>query len=231
MKRIQMESTGRGITRLCHFTQSRNLAHILGDCKGIFSRNRLTAMGLPHNPTDSDRYDGHGHFVCCSIQYPNPYYFATARGRDHLFKDWVVILIKPEYLWAEGTKFCPLNAATSSGAYIGEGYEAFASLFTVSPPGTRFPRSERHLDCAPTDTQAEVLIPDPISLDSMIAIAVESKEQAAREICRAELQGIAIDQRIIIAPDFYNRTRLSKMIRQGSRINEYIYGNEGRHDR
>jgi len=41
MMRIRRECNRRGITRLCHFTQSRNLAHILGDCVGILSRRRL----------------------------------------------------------------------------------------------------------------------------------------------------------------------------------------------
>lgn len=115
MMRIRRECNRRGITRLCHFTQSRNLAHILGDCVGILSRRRLESNDLPYNPTDPDRWDGCEHLVCCSIEYPNVYYFAKVREQDHLFKDWVVLLIKPDFLWTPGTKFCPCNAATARG--------------------------------------------------------------------------------------------------------------------
>ena len=122
---IQRECHRRGITRLCHFTQSRNLAHIFGDCRGILSRKSLQEEDLPHNPTDPNRWDGCEDLVCCSIEFPNVYYFSIVQNQDHLFKDWVVLMIKPDYLWRPGTKFCPTNAATKSGSYIGEGDDFF----------------------------------------------------------------------------------------------------------
>lgn len=231
MMRIRRECNRRGITRLCHFTQSRNLAHILGDCVGILSRRRLESNDLPYNPTDPDRWDGCEHLVCCSIEYPNVYYFAKVREQDHLFKDWVVLLIKPDFLWTPGTKFCPCNAATARGAYIGEGYDAFMSLFAVEVPGVRFTRPQRHLPCVPTNIQAEVLIPDPIPLDAIIGIAVESEEQAKREICRARLQGLSIDKEILVVPDFYRRTRLARTIQRGNRVTEVVFDNGGQHGR
>ena len=66
---------------------------------------------MPHNPTDPDRYDGRDDLICCSIEYPNTYYFVKVREHDHLFKDWVVLLIEPSYLWHPDTCFCPCNAA------------------------------------------------------------------------------------------------------------------------
>lgn len=229
MIRIQQECNRRGVTRLCHFTQSRNLAHILGDSTGILSRRRLESTDLPHNPTDPNRYDGCEHLVCCTLEYPNPFYFARVRDSDHLFKDWVVLILCPDLIWASGTYFCPCNAATARGAYIGEGYDKFASIFLTNPPGSRFSRSTSHLLCSPTDIQAEVLVTDPIPLDAIMAIAVESEDQANREICRAELQGLTIDRQIIIAPDFYNKTYLSSSIQRGIRVNEAIYNYGGRH--
>jgi len=229
MTRIQRECQRRGITRLCHFTQSRNLAHILGDCDGILSRHRLRASDLPHNPTDPDRWDGCEDLVCCSLEYPNVYYFARVREQDHLFKDWVVLMIKPDFLWMPGTKFCPTNAATERGAYIGEGYGAFISLFADTAPGISFSRPAGHLSCAPTNIQAEVLVPDPIPIDDITAIAVADEDQARREICRASLQGLSIDKDILVVPDFYQRQRLARTIQRGNRVNEIIFDNGGDH--
>jgi len=231
MRRIQLECQNRGISRLCHFTQSRNLGHIFGDCNGIFSRSRLESESLPHNPTDPDRWDGCEHLICSSLEFPNVYYFSKVREKDHLFKDWAVLFIRPDFIWKPGTKFCPRNAAAARGAYIGEGYEAFLSLFEKTVPGTAFTRSARHLPCAATDVQAEVLVPDPIPLGDIIGIAVADEEQATREICRLALQGISIDKEIFIVPDFYRTTVLARTIQNGNRVSELNFENGGHRDR
>lgn len=229
MTRIQRECQCRGITRLCHFTQSRNLAHILGDCEGILSTRRLQAADLPHNPTDADRWDGCEDLVCCSLEFPNVYYFANVRTRDRLFKDWVVLMIKPDFLWRPGTKFCPTNAATQQGAHIGEGYESFHSLFGTTVPGVSFNRPPGHLQCAPTNIQAEVLVPGPIHLDDITAIAVVDEHQARREICRASLQELPINKDILVVPDFYRKRSLARTIQRGDRVAETIFDNVGDH--
>ena len=89
---------------------------------------------MPHNPTDPDRYDGRDDLICCSIEYPNTYYFAKVREQDRLFKDWVVLMIEPSYLWHPETCFCPCNAARSCGGYIRTGIEGFRSLYTLISP-------------------------------------------------------------------------------------------------
>lgn len=219
MTQIKAECHRRGIKRLCHFTQSRNLAHILGDCEGVLSRKTLTARDLPHNPTDSHRYDGCKHLICCSITYPNVYYFTKVRGQDLLFKDWVVLMIKPDLLWAPTTQFCHCNAASESGRHIKSGYHAFNSLFT----GVYRTRTMTHLQGVPTDIQAEVLVEEPILLDSIIGIGVESDEQAERELCRLKLQGIAWDKPIIVAPDFYDNDNLRNAVHTGKPVKERNY--------
>ncbi len=229
MTSIQRECQRRGITRLCHFTQSRNLAHILGDCKGILSTQRLQESDLPHNPTDADRWDGHEYLICCSLEFPNVYYFAKVRPKDRLFKDWVVLMIKPDFLWMPGTKFCPTNAATQRGAHIGKGYESFLSLFDTTVPGISFNRSSGHLQCAPTNIQAEVLVPSPIRLNDITAIAVADKNQARQEICRASLQGLSINMNILVVPDFYRTRPLATTIQGGNLVTETIFNNLGDH--
>lgn len=231
MNLIQRECASRGITRICHFTQSRNLAHIFDDPLGLCSTRTLQEHDLPLNPTDTERFDGRDDLICCSIEYPNTYYFAKVRERDPLFKDWVVLMIDPSYLWHPETCFCPCNAARSCGGYIRKGIEGFRSLYADTSPGITFSRPRNHLPAAPTDIQAEVLLKDPIPLDSITGIAVHTEEQAQREICRLSLQGITIDKPIYIAPDFFNKTSLSRMIQRGVRATEMLYENGGLHGR
>lgn len=231
MNSIRQECRNRGITRICHFTQSRNLAHIFDAPYGICSTRTLQRYDMPHNPTDPERFDGRDDLICCSIEYPNTYYFVKARDHDHLFKDWVVLLIKPDDLWHPETCFCPCNAAKSCGGYIKAGIEGFESLYAATSPGIGFSRPRNHLPAAPTDIQAEVLLKDPIPLESIIGIAVQSEEQAQREVCRLNLQGISIDKNIYIAPDFFNQKTLSRLIQEGVRAEETLYRNGGLHDR
>ncbi|PNZ95665.1 hypothetical protein CD153_13355 [Staphylococcus carnosus] len=68
------------MTRLCHFTKSKNLPFILGE--GVDSDNGILANNFISdtsflNKTDENRFDNHEDFICTSIQYPNCYYFST----------------------------------------------------------------------------------------------------------------------------------------------------------
>ena len=224
MKRIQEECCKRGIRKLCHFTQSRNLAHIFGDSMELLSTRTLKDNDMPHNPTDSNRYDGRDDMICCSIEHPNTRYFMLVNKREPLFKDWVVLLIKPSHLWDPETCFCPCNAARSNGQYIKKGIDGFMSLYDERIPGISFSRSSGHLLSAPTDIQAEVLVRDPVPLESIIGIAVQSEEQAKREKCRLQLQGISMDKPIYIAPDFFGQRDLPHLIQQGIGVEGTLYG-------
>ena len=171
---IRMSVHRRGITRLCHFTPSRNLAHIANDPRGVLATRHLKADEQTlFNPTDIERLDGYPDHVCCSIQYPNAWYFKRARDNEILFRDWVVLLIGPHYLWRIGTKFCPRNAAADRGRLISEGVEAFDALFADVVEGARsYRRGPNHPGCLPTDEQAEVLIPDRIRRGDMQGVVV-----------------------------------------------------------
>ena len=226
MNNIQQECLQRGITRVCHFTQSRNLAHIFGDYLGILSTKTLRQGGLPHNPTDPKRLDKCDHLISCSIEYPNPNYFKVVRRREPLFEDWVVLFMNMNLIWKNGTKYCPCNAATSNGFYIGD---RFSTLFASSSLGARGgqKRSQYHLFCSPTDIQAEVLIPEPIQLGQIDAIAVQSKEQANKEFTRMKLQGISFNKKIYVVSDFFsNNDTLVSMVQSGRRVEEKLYDPE-----
>jgi len=144
---ILEEAVQRGITRLCHFTPSRNLAHILSGGLGILATKHLKDDERAlYNATDLARLDGHEDHICCSIEYPNAWYFDRAKDREPLFRDWVVLLINPRYLWEDGTKFCPRNAAIlrrglnetfplSGDSGIRESNSARRSYFWFAPQG------------------------------------------------------------------------------------------------
>ena len=109
---IKQSATQRKITWLCHFTPSRNLVHIATGPRGILSTSRIEENEREaFNVTDLDRWDRHKEHVCCSVQFPNAWYFRNARVGDRIFRDWVVMLIAPHYLWMGGTKFCHRNTA------------------------------------------------------------------------------------------------------------------------
>lgn len=210
----------KGITRLCHFTQSRNLAHIFGDGLGICSTYELKKEKLPYNETDEVRYDRHPELICCSIEFPNVYYFATSRSRVQLFEDWAVLLIDPKYIYHKDTLYCPCNAAKGKGAYLCSGAEGFESLYDLHPRGSNFPRSAKRMEAAPTDVQAEVLVDGPIALEDIIGVVFFDIEQARRELLRLELMQAKLPERckVYISQDFYDKENLDTKIRNNRSV-------------
>ena len=215
---IRDRANERGISRLCHFTPSRNLGHIVTDQIGVLSSTRLNGdERCVFNPTDCERLDGFPDHVCCSVQYPNAWYFRKARGNDQLFRDWVVLFIRPHYLWDSGTKFCHRNAAAGRGKEVAEGLAAFESLFAPSVRGSRgmtFQRLSAHPSWLPTDEQAEVLILDMVEHDDLLGVAVADEAQGRREIARL-VQLEVEPPPIYVAPDFFKPNALSAKLRNG----------------
>ena len=228
MNGIREPANRRGITRLCHFTPSRNLAHIASDPRGILASRHLQGdEATVFNPTDKERWDGYRGHVCCSIQYPNAWYFRRARENERLFPDWVVLLIDACYLWQAGTLFCPRNAAAEQGRLVRGGVAAFDELFADVVEGIRtYRRGAMHPDFLPTDEQAEVLIPDQIGHGDVQGIAVRDDEQAAREASRLVLQGLRVP-RIVVAPNFFSPHALSQELRSGRMPSEREYDGGG----
>ena len=230
MNGIRARANRRGITRLCHFTPSRNLAHIASDSREILASRHLqndeTAI---FNPTDKERLDGYPDHVCCSIQYPNAWYFRTAREKERLFLDWVVLLIDPGYLWRADTKFCARNAAAGYGHGVRGGVAAFDALFADSVEGVRtYRRGPAHPDFLPTDEQAEILIPDRIGGNDVHGVVVRDDAQAALETSRLRLAGLPVP-RIVVVPEFFNPHALSGRLRGGRIPSEREYQRGGAH--
>jgi hypothetical protein len=217
---------------LCHFTPSRNLGHILIDPHGILATKYLKIDDRAVlNSTDLKRLDGHPDHVCCSIQYPNAWYFRKARNDERLFLDWVVVFIKPHYLCVAGTKFCPMNAAASLGRYLREGEQGFDDLFAESTRDTQgrtYNRGATHPTYLPSNEQAEVLVPDRIVKEDLLGIAVADEAQAKRELAALRILDIA-PPRIWIVPAFYQPRWLSTTLRAGREPKETEF-NGGEHD-
>lgn len=204
---IKQSAEARQIGRLCHFTPSRNLVHIATDPRGLLATEHLEeSERAAFNSTDLKRWDGHKGHICCSVQVPNAWYFRKARFKDRIFRDWVVLLIAPHYLWMKGTKFCPRNAAARGGREVASGHAAFEAMFAPRVVGAydkEFVRSSNRPACLPTDEQAEVLIPDRVVREDVLGILVKDESQAKREIVRLQTLNERVP-RIVIAKDFFN---------------------------
>lgn len=214
----------REITRLCHFTPSRNLSHIIAGKKGVLATVNLEeAERNLFNPTDLSRLDGHKTHICCTIEYPNPFYFAVARNNEILFKDWVVLIIEPYFLWTEGTRFCQNNASRKSGTTIGEGENQFRALYSnqVSASVGKLTRQISHLPACPTDLQAEVLVEDQIPESAIMGIMCVDAAQVRRQISRLKVASLPYqDLNFIICPDAFDRNELTNKLRNGVRPQE-----------
>jgi hypothetical protein len=228
IQEIQDEVLRRGITRLCHFTPSRNLLHIAAGKKGILATANLEAIERDvYNPTDIQRLDGHRGHICCSIEFPNIYYLDQCRIKEPLFEGWVVLLIRKDYLWQEGTLFCPRNAASGMGGNLTHGQDGFRSLFSDQVGGAQgrvFTRFQGQLECCTTDVQAEVLVADRIDISDILAVGVRTEQQAEQE--RIRMKVCQIDPDLFsfrIAPALFDRTLLLKELNMGRRPKERVW--------
>ena len=201
----------------CAISHRHGISHTSRAIPGesLASRHLQNDETAVFNPTDKKRLDGYPDHVCCSIQYPNAWYFRKARAKEQLFLDWVVLLIDPSYLWRIDTKFCPRNAAAGYGREVHGGVAAFDALFADQVEGVRtYQHGPDHPDFLPTDEQAEVLIPDRIERDDIIGVVVRNDEQAALETSRLRLAGLPTP-RFVVVPEFFAPEALSGRLRRG----------------
>lgn len=219
---ILNEIEKRGIKRICHFTKSKNLGHILNDFKGIYAIDSLPENYQDYN--DSLRLDGKTDYICCSIQYPNIFYLDRIKNNDKLFKDWIILSIDPKIMCSEKTLFSKVNAATERGRYISKGVRGFKSLFdnNIVTSKRSITRPFTMIESSPTDIQAEVLIYNKIPLEYIKEIIVKNEIQAREEFFRIKLLCGKSDIPIIVAPELFNKD-LSNKIRAGAIPEEYYW--------
>lgn len=167
MTALSALARARGVTRLVHFTPARNLPHII-DHGALRPVAELRESQAHHTATDLERFDGYPDRTCCSIEYPNPYYLRVAQGRPGArpYPDWVAMLLSIELLDRDGVLLSPRNAAAGTALPAAEA--TFEALYATTVSGQQvYPRRGSHLPAAPTDLQAEVLIPSSIGLSQV----------------------------------------------------------------
>ncbi len=225
-QKIRDEALKRRISRLCHFTQSRKLSHILSDLDGVWATSKLKEKAPDLlDQTDNIRLDGHLDHICCSVEYPNTWYLSKIRDNDPLFKDWVIVFLNPALLWRDRTLFSPRNAAAHTGTLIQEGYAGFSRLFApslVGAGGRTFWRTAQMLSCCPTDDQAEVLVYEHIQRSDILGLGVLSETQARTEKLRLSFIPSATNPDFYVAPEIFTG-RWSSLVRRGQRPKEAVF--------
>ncbi|KEZ89277.1 DarT ssDNA thymidine ADP-ribosyltransferase family protein [Lacrimispora celerecrescens] len=217
--------TGRGVTRLCHFTKLRGLVHILSFDDGILASDSIRSD--IKNVTDIQRYDGELEHICCSIEYPNTWFLnkVIQRDTDQIFREWVVLYIDLSILEKRSSKFCCCNAAKDRGRYIFNDINKIGTLFDYRTATGR-QRSNSMLACCPTDDQAEVLIKNNIPRDYITGIAVGNLDVAERVSAILKTYNIQ-DISVYLSTDVLS-TNWSVKVRNGCRAEEskVDYGKE-----
>jgi len=206
----------RGVRRLTHFTNTKNLPHILRAGE-LSSTARLEASSVPFARTDPERLDGRPDFICCNVEFPNMWYFDYATGRENVanYSDWCVFLIDPRVAATPGTLYSPLNAARGRGGLLTEGLEGFERMYRAQG-FDRFDRAPRHWLASPTDGQAEVLIRDRIPLSDVLGIVVRDEEALNREVGRLEMIGVPFDGlEWYTSDELFRQYRIRSAVRNG----------------
>ncbi|MCP2340664.1 DarT ssDNA thymidine ADP-ribosyltransferase family protein [Actinomadura rupiterrae] len=211
------------LTRLAHFTPAKNLFHILRDGQIRSSKELADNASDQFSPTDSERYDAHPDRICCSMQFPNPYYLSMAKAKGPFlnYQDWVCLLLDAALVDKLGTLFSPCNAAKDRGAHLRVGRQALLDCYAaVSKPGG-WQRGPRHVPGAATDLQSEALILGPVPVSAVTGIVVADAATAREQYAALGRRGHAPDRFCwIVAPIFFDRVRLPSRIRNGGTIEE-----------
>ncbi|MBF6340667.1 DUF4433 domain-containing protein [Nocardia abscessus] len=209
------ELRGMSLSRLTHFTPARNLPHIIKDGKLRGAAELRQDVRACFTETDLARLDGYPHMICSSLQYPNAFYLAIAQAKPNAlsYPDWVCLLLNKEVAALEGTLFCPRNAAAGG---VESGVAGLRGCYapSVLGQGNRVrSRGPRHDPGSPTDVQAEVLLPAPISLSQVHAIVFPTVAAAREERGRLRRFGIplpSIPWRI--SPQMFNRQAVTAAV-------------------
>lgn len=213
-----------GLTRVVHFTPAKTLHHIVTD--GQIVSNKVLAEYAPEyfDATDPYRFDDHPDMTCVTFTYPNPFYFETARQlpKFRRFPDWVCLLIKVDVLTREGVLFSPVNAATGRGTYLRPGGDGLAGCFAPTVLGRS--RGPAHHPLAPTDLQAEALVPGPIPLSDITAIVTPTDAAAANGQARLRAGDLDPGQfDWIVSAKMFTKLPLRDSLQAGEAVAETLW--------
>jgi len=226
---MQAELTSMPLTRITHFTPARNLPHIMSDRMLRSVKDLAEDVRACYTSTDLRRLDGYQDRISCSLEYPNAYYYTQAASKPEAanYSDWVCLLLDKQVAAADGALFCPRNAAAYDAVCV-PGVEGIRGCYlpaVLGAGGRTWTRGSRHSPACPTDVQAEALIPGPIPLSAVRAIAVPSQQAAVQEHSRLDQLGLPAPAFIswIISPGMFNRNAVSNAVRFSMAIDETIW--------
>lgn len=182
----------RDITEVLHFTTVRGLTGCAAS-SSVLSRKALDkSKYLSHiaSPVSKERKEAQDtfnkdedwiDFINLSISEINSHYYRAAK---RWFREvdtwWCILAFSPEILTHEGVYFTTTNNIYSSVKRIA-GQQGLENLFTPSILRwngniiTRGTRTSQLTTCE----QAEVLYPNPLSMDYLRKVYVQNSEQAA----------------------------------------------------
>lgn len=197
------------ITKILHFTTSDGLLGMLaGVPPQLLPRAQLAESAhlefiLKLNaPTRTDT-DWFG-YNSLSISEINPFFFKYSL-RNHPEACWVVLEFSEEILTHEGVYFATTNniyaeVVRDRGA---EGLDALFAPKIKTPKRNGWIERKDHPQHCPTDKQAEVLYPGPLSFEYLKKIHVADK--TACRLVKAQLAACNCTYEVHISPEHFPR--------------------------
>ncbi len=177
-KKIKEYIESRGIDKLIHFTQYKNIESILKH--GLMTRSNLDNLSMKYYFNDRMRLDNRENSISLSISYPNHIMLWKYSRDEH----YVILALEPSILWEYDCLFCGFNAATQTINKTPidtlRGLDALKYMFETDKEEEEFRKSERIRSCDPTQEQAEVLVLDDIPIDRIIEIHFNPKNNKYR---------------------------------------------------
>lgn len=216
----------RGVTRLVHLTPTRNIPHIL-------DAGAIRPVATLHNDVracfvagDLRRLDGRPEFTCCSVEYPNLHYLRHAALRQpRVFPDWTILMLDLTLLDRASVLFVARNAASRAPARSGgDGYEAMYADTVTGAGGRVFARGRTRLPAAPTDEQAEVLVPGDIGVSHIRGVIAPSTDAVLELRAQLSQVGRAAPASWVwmASSDMFAATRVTAHLRAGRRPQEDV---------
>jgi hypothetical protein len=211
------------LRRLTHFTPALNLPNIIADGQLRSTKDLKADVRACYKPTDLTRLDGYPDKICCSLQYPNGFYFDVARGKLANYPDWVCLLLDPQVAAREGTLFCPRNAAGAGQRASGSaGLLACYATSVLGQGGMNRGRGTLHDPGSPTDVQAEVLVTAPTPLSSVSAIVFPTEGAAKEEHGRLERLGLLPPTNVawVVSAGMFDKVAITAAVRSSRYFDE-----------
>jgi len=152
----------RGIDKLIHFTQYKNIESILK--YGLKTRSDLDELNIEYYFNDRMRLDKRENSISLSITYPNPQMLWKYSQNEHC----IILILDPSILWEYDCAFCYTNAAKTDIAKapleILTSIDALKLMFKGGDINRKLGSLRKN---QPTDIQAEVLVLNNIPINKI----------------------------------------------------------------